>query len=213
MKAAIDGSHRIVNVSPGTYDESLWISDSDRRVFPDIELQLSGFLASAACQDYSTIGSALAIGPDGSAAAAHPDNRAEKISEELRPAVATPVAPEISKFEVEQQFEGIVLARDDEGDSFTARLRNQRADSPDEEAEFTISELPDDRHLIMPGAMFTWVIGLQWRGTQSKRVSEVRFRRLPPFTKNAIAEARIKAEQRAKMFAFDVEVPSLIPSS
>ncbi|WZB75166.1 hypothetical protein WJ972_00500 [Achromobacter insuavis] len=54
---------------------------------------------------------------------------------------------------------------------------------PEEEAEFNLSELPDDAHLIMPGAMFTWIIGLQWKGGQSKRVSEVRFRRLPPFTK------------------------------
>ncbi|MNT28310.1 hypothetical protein D3C72_1639890 [compost metagenome] len=202
MRVAVDGAHGLAHLYPGTYDEIFGISDSDHRGPPNLLSWLHGISAKEFYPDLKTVASSVThLGTKESPASSHLDNHADTLSEEIQRSSAKTILPEISKFEVEQQFEGVVLSRDEISDTFTARLRDTRGLGPDEEAEFSLSELPDDAHLIMPGAMFTWIIGLQWRGGQSKRVSEVRFRRLPPFTKDAISEAKQRAEQRAKLFA------------
>lgn len=202
MRVAVYETHGLAHLNPGTYDESFGVSDHDHRALPNIQSWLHDISAKHLYPDLKTAASVLTrVGTKEAFAPVHVDNHAITISEEFHRSTAKSVLPEVSKFEVEQRFEGIVLSRDESSDTFTARLRDPSKTVPEEEAEFNLSELPDDAHLIMPGAMFTWIIGLQWKGGQSKRVSEVRFRRLPPFTKNAIAEAKQRAEQRAELFA------------
>ena len=117
--------------------------------------------------------------------------------------------PVIAKFDIEQEFEGSVIAIDPDGEIFTARLVDVSGDGPDEEAEFSLREITDDRHLVVPGAIFSWIIGLQWRRRQSVRVSEIRFRRLPPFSEETIARAEARAHELAKLLAKQDAAPKL----
>lgn len=113
-----------------------------------------------------------------------------------------PPAPTIGKFEAEQEFEGAVVAVDDSDGTFTARLVDLSHGGLDEEGEFSLREISeDDRFLVVPGATFSWVIGLQWRKKQSIRVSEIRFRRLPPFSREAIAQAEAHALELSKLLS------------
>lgn len=111
----------------------------------------------------------------------------------LTPPAAQP--PVIREFPPEQAFEGTVVAINPEEDTFTARLTDLSGISPDEEGEFSINELNGDQSLVMPGALFTWTIGLQTRGPKRQRirVSDIRFRRLPPVSHQLIAKAEAEA--------------------
>lgn len=109
--------------------------------------------------------------------------------------------PVIGRFDIEQEFEGTVIAIDTDEETFTARLVDVWGATPDEEAEFSLREITDDRHLVVPGAMFSWFIGLQWRKRQSIRVSEIRFRRSPPFSREAIERAEARAHELAELLA------------
>lgn len=113
----------------------------------------------------------------------------------LTPPTAKP--PVIRQFKTEQEFEGTVVAINQQEDTFTARLADLTGISPDEEGEFSLSELNGDQSLVLPGAIFTWTIGLQTRGPtrQSVRVSDIRFRRLPSVSQQAIAKAEAEAHE------------------
>lgn len=103
-------------------------------------------------------------------------------------------APRISGFISEQEFEGLVETIDPNQKYFWARLVDTTGGMPDEEAEFSFLEVSqDDWSLIVPGALFSWNIGLESRNKQMRRVSEIRFRRFFKFSKDTIK----KAEQRA----------------
>lgn len=103
-------------------------------------------------------------------------------------------APRVSGFISEQEFEGLVETIDENQKYFWARLIDVTGGMPDEEAEFSFVEVTkDDWPLIVPGALFSWNIGLECRNRQMRRVSEIRFRRFFQFSKDTIN----KAEQRA----------------
>ena len=120
--------------------------------------------------------------------------------------------PVIARFDIEQEYEGSVIAIDGAGETFTARLVDVSGGGPDEEAEFSLREITDDRHLVVPGAIFSWIIGLQWRKRQTVRVSEIRVRRLPPFSREAIAEAEARAHELAELLAKQDAAPKLSSS-
>ncbi len=105
-------------------------------------------------------------------------------------------APTVSRYKVEQKYEGTVVALDIGNETFTARLTDLTGEGPDEEGEFSFAELNGDEALVVPGAVFTWYIGLQTRGPtrQQKRISDLRFRRIPAVGKDLIAVAEQDAE-------------------
>jgi len=105
-------------------------------------------------------------------------------------------APVIRRYRGEQVFEGTVVAINQQNDTFTARLADLTDNGADEEGEFCLSELNGDQSLVVPGAIFTWTIGLQTRGPtrQQVRQSDIRFRRLPAVSQRAIAKAEIEAQ-------------------
>lgn len=109
-------------------------------------------------------------------------------------------SPVIRGFKEEQQFEGTVVAVNLEDGTFTARLADLTGDNSDEEGEFLLSELNGDQNLVIPGAIFTWTIGLQTRGPQRQqiRVSDIRFRRLPSISQQAISDAEAKGLEFSK---------------
>jgi hypothetical protein len=110
--------------------------------------------------------------------------------------------PRVEKFISEQEFEACVLSVDEAARVFWARLVDHTAGRADEEAEFSFDEVPsDDWGLIVPGALFSWNIGLEWRDGQTRRVSEIRFRRFFRFSRGAIAEANEQANRLAQLIA------------
>jgi hypothetical protein len=98
-----------------------------------------------------------------------------------------------------QEWEGVVLEVSVEG--FLARISDASGDHEDEEVELSSEEVSEiDRPLVEPGAIFYWTIGYRQRlpiGTR-ERVSRLRFRRLPAWTKRELEEARDRAAELAR---------------
>lgn len=120
------------------------------------------------------------------------------------------VSPKVSNFVAEQEFEGVVVAVDDlQSKTFWARLADITKGFPDEEAEFPFDEVcVDDWALIVPGALFSWNIGREWRDGQMRRVSEIRFRRFFNFTKATIARASERADALASLISESDALPT-----
>jgi hypothetical protein len=92
-----------------------------------------------------------------------------------------------------QSWEGTVLEVED--DSFVARLIDVNGEHLDEEVSLATEELCDfDLELLEPGAIFYWTIGYRYQlGGARERVSRIRLRRLPAWTKSQLDEARERA--------------------
>ncbi len=106
-----------------------------------------------------------------------------------------------ARFEVRQQWEGTVL---EVGDAeFIASLldRTDRMQA-EEQATFSLDEVPDeDREFVVAGGVFYWSIGYELsRGGQKRSVSEIRFRRLPAWTKGELEAVRRETEELLKTF-------------
>lgn len=101
--------------------------------------------------------------------------------------------PEQDSYILLQKWQGVVKNVGEE--SFLAELRDLTSERPEEEAEFPIDEIPNpDRELIAVGAVFYWCIGyLDTLNGQRIRASEIRFRRVPAWTKKEIERARSQA--------------------
>lgn len=110
-------------------------------------------------------------------------------------------SPRITRFVIEQEFEEMVVSVDPTGDAFIARLADRTGEEPEEEVEIAFEEIsPDDRSLIVPGALFSWSIGrVTETSGQVRRISELRFRRFFRFTPSAIAKAEENAEKMLEL--------------
>jgi hypothetical protein len=97
-----------------------------------------------------------------------------------------------SRFLSLQKWEGTVL--NVLNGSFIARLTDLTEKGPDEEAAFAVEEVhSEDKTLIEEGAIFYWNIGYLETGGQRRRVSDIRFRRLPKWESKEIESAREEA--------------------
>ena len=97
-----------------------------------------------------------------------------------------------------QSWEGVVLGVDDT--SFVARLIDVAGEHDDEEVKLSRDELSDfDLELLEPGAILYWTIGYrqQLRGSR-ERVSRIRLRRVPAWTKRQLGEAQERASDLAR---------------
>ncbi len=98
-------------------------------------------------------------------------------------------------FHVRQKWEGYVIEVGQ--DTFLARLAPIVGEGSDLEAEIYLEdvELPD-RTLVKPGSVFYWSIGYFVKPSGNRcRASLIRFRRLPPWTKDKLETARANAEK------------------
>jgi hypothetical protein len=91
-------------------------------------------------------------------------------------------------------------------DEFVATLRSLRdhADS-EKEAQIPLDEVSlDDMELLEVGAVFYWTIGYETSpaGTR-RRFSQIKFRRLPAWTKKDLARVDEKADELFRMFGRD----------
>lgn len=95
-----------------------------------------------------------------------------------------------------QSWEGVVL--DVRDSTFRVRVVDLTGDRPEEEMELEKEELSDfDRELLEPGAVFYWTIGYRRelpRGAR-ERVSLIRFRRLPAWSRKELASAHLRAQE------------------
>lgn len=101
----------------------------------------------------------------------------------------------LERIRVLQQWEGVVTDITD--DSFFAELQDLADEcQPIEIVEIPIDEVPeDDRPLLVCGGIFYWSIGYETSaGGQLRRMSEIRLRRTPRWTKRAIQRVKKRAE-------------------
>ncbi len=107
-----------------------------------------------------------------------------------------------------QQWEGVVTQVGDE--EFTVTLRDlTHPDNPQEEAVLYVDDVPaEDRPLLVPGAVLYWSIGYQTiRNTgQVQRVSDIRFRRLPTWSRRDVQRVEERARALRKTFGADDDV-------
>lgn len=101
--------------------------------------------------------------------------------------------------ELLREFEGTVQEVD--ATSFRAVFRDITDPSrPEEEGTIERSDVDDgDQSLIEPGAVFHWVISYELRPSK-KRVSEIRFRRMPNWSEPDLRRARERASRLAEVF-------------
>lgn len=129
----------------------------------------------------------------------------DRISNAINSAFRKPPAPLSISLEPLQEWEGYVSNIAET--FFTARLvdKTQGKSVEEEEADFLIGDLSDeDRQLLVPGAVFRWVIGYQRTISGTKRrVSQITFRRLPAWTRKELQAARSRAEELASTIQWD----------
>lgn len=90
------------------------------------------------------------------------------------------------RFDLLQKWEGVVTDVGDE--TFVAELITISGDEEDMIAEIYLKNVhEDDRELVEPGAIFYWSIGyLRTAQGTTKRKSDIRFRRLPRWTRRQL---------------------------
>lgn len=111
-------------------------------------------------------------------------------------------APLTYTFELRQQWEGVVtnIARDE----FTVVLRDlANRNAPEIEAVLPLEEVPDDDlKLLKRGAVLYWTIGYeQTQAGQRKRVSTIRLRRLPAWSRADVARIAKRAKELNELFS------------
>jgi hypothetical protein len=100
-----------------------------------------------------------------------------------------------SRFRLLQQWEGTVLEATDS--DFVAIVTDlTESHRPEEEVTMSLEEVPEaDLPLVRPGAVFYWSIGYRTVASgQTERVSSIRFRRLPAWSRSEIESARREAK-------------------
>lgn len=120
-----------------------------------------------------------------------------------KPMVLRPHQAPRNTFEARQLWEGIVEEVRPRTSELVVTLRAlSDHTSPPERGVLSLEEVPDsDRGLVAPGAIFYWSIGYERTVSGQKRsVSEVRFRRLPSWTKSELRQIRGEAEEMARFF-------------
>ena len=129
----------------------------------------------------------------------HNDYTSKIPVERYKPLVDLPPKPIREFFDVRQKWEGYVLEVGE--DSFLARLIPLKGDETELEAEIVLEEIDlEDRDLLEAGAVFYWNIGYLDRPDGRRSVSQIRFRRLPAWTKHEQEKAQEEASRLMKLF-------------
>lgn len=100
-------------------------------------------------------------------------------------------------FKILEHWVGRVDAISSEDQTFEAIVSSTTRECGDETAEFTFDELSDDdKELVAIGAVFYWSVGYQVEpSAQRSTVSNIRFRRLPVWTRKELEAAENKAKE------------------
>ena len=123
-----------------------------------------------------------------------------------RPAIRRSVQLQARRFQVLQQWEGIVT--DIGRETFWGEVVDLTDRSnPSEVVEIPFSEIAtSDRQLLKPGSVFYWSIGYETSpGGQIRRVSEIRARRSPVWSQHAVDSIKSRAKQLLNQLSDKVE--------
>jgi hypothetical protein len=115
---------------------------------------------------------------------------------------ATPEpTPAAYSFDMRGQWEGTVTeVGADEFSVVLCDILNPGAEEYD--AVFSLEEVADeDRDLLKEGAILYWTIGYEQRGGQRRRISEVRLRRLPAWSRADLARVEKASRELDDLFA------------
>jgi hypothetical protein len=115
----------------------------------------------------------------------------------------TAAAPAAYTFDMRGQWEGTVTKVDARTEEFSVVLRDIKNPGSEEyDAVFSIEDVTlEDRDLLTEGAIFYWTIGYEQRRGQRRHVSEVRFRRLPAWSRADLARVEKAARELDDLFA------------
>lgn len=119
----------------------------------------------------------------------------------LRPPLRVTTRRKSSTLQTRQLWEGTIT--EVRRDGFVAVLSDRTGPcNPDERVVFNYAEIPKEDHpLVRPGSTFYWIIGSERTfGGQVKNVSIVQFRRLPAWTRSALARATERAQRLRQVF-------------
>lgn len=120
------------------------------------------------------------------------------IGESQTPLVRLPIVGitetlEPESFQVLQQWEGYVLEVKDK--QFIGRLVDKNNKENDLETEFSMDEIDqEDHYLVQEGAVFYWHMGYLDRRSGRLSVSNIRFRRIPTWSKKELDAAKTRAK-------------------
>jgi hypothetical protein len=133
----------------------------------------------------------------------HEQDRPLALGQRARPTVTrVPDAPLAEyRFALLQQWEGVV--RELGPAEFTAVLRDlTNPAQPEEEVVLSFDDVtPDDQKLLAPGGIFYWSIGYRKERTgQVDRVSTIRFRRLPAWSRRDLQRLNDRAKALMERF-------------
>jgi hypothetical protein len=105
-------------------------------------------------------------------------------------------------FRVIARWEGVVLSVDSE--TFVVRLTDDSGRQPEVQAEIHLDEVAEaDRDLLRANGLFYWTIGFRETKTGDRiRESRIRFRRLPGWRPEELAEADRWADETRDMFGW-----------
>lgn len=104
-------------------------------------------------------------------------------------------------FKLLQAWEGVVVSVSEA--EFVAKIRDRtNRDNPEEEVTLPKEDIsPSEKDQIVPGAVFYWSIGYKDApGEPRRRVSQIRFRRLPAWSQTEISMANKYAETLRRAF-------------
>ena len=103
-------------------------------------------------------------------------------------------------FDVRRKWEGVVTSVDHE--EFSVVLRDiVRGGEPEHEAVLSIEEVSeDDLPLLTEGAVLYWTIGYKTRMGTRERVSTIRLRRLPAWSRSDIEGVRRETHELDDLF-------------
>src|SRR5258708_37940616 len=121
------------------------------------------------------------------------DQRSVSVGVE-RPVSLTAALSYGSTLQTRQVWDGTVT--EVRSDSFLARLVDKTDPiNPDEQAVFEFAEVPEEeRAFVTPGSAFYWTIGSERTPAgQIRSISMVQFRRVPAWTKTALARGADRA--------------------
>lgn len=104
-------------------------------------------------------------------------------------------------FQLLQSWEGRV-DEVQEGEMVATIRDKTNPSNPEEGVVISLGEVSEeDQKLVRPGAVFYWSIGYEGSpGFPRRRISQIRFRRLPGWTKREIKNAEKKAEEFSGLF-------------
>jgi hypothetical protein len=91
-------------------------------------------------------------------------------------------------------WEGEVKSVDYAANKMDVYLRSKLIHAPDHAGEISLEWVPEqDADLVRPGAVFYWTLYKETRRGSIRNSQEVRFRRLPNWSRRQLAEIRAKS--------------------